>query len=240
MSDRLTPEWLAEIRTRVEAASGGPWTADQLGDDGYQVPEPLVVASSDGDHLDEANAVFIAAARSDVPLLLAEIDALHTERDEVLDVLSEIDELRKKLAAAVREEALTMARGCHDYNGGHGGAEGEAYHHGIDTVVNVLTAWTKHRAESAPLDSQLAAVAERERDEAREQRDLWARQCNLASEHQADTMARASPLEEALNRLIVAIDAYTPWQQWTEELVEAFNAARALDTLSALNAKEPC
>ena len=49
-----------------------------------------------------------------------------------------------------------------------------------------------------------------------------------------------SPLEEALNRLIVAIDAYTPWQQWTEELVEAFNAARALDTLSALNAKEPC
>ena len=36
------------------------------------------------------------------------------------------------------ETALTLAKGCHDYNGGHSGEKHGAYHHGIDTVINVL------------------------------------------------------------------------------------------------------
>ena len=36
---------------------------------------------------------------------------------------------------------LALANGCHDYSGGHHGeAERAAFHHGIDTVINVLKA----------------------------------------------------------------------------------------------------
>lgn len=76
---------------------------------------------------------------------------------DVLLVTETINGLRAEVRA-VREEALTMARGCHDYNGGYGSAEGEAYHGGVDTVITVLTRWAQHRAEGAPLDWQLAAV----------------------------------------------------------------------------------
>ena len=52
-------------------------------------------------------------------------------------------------------DALRIARGCHDYSGGHH-TDGhyDAYHHGIQTVINVLEA-----AEKAGLnDTQVAAV----------------------------------------------------------------------------------
>lgn len=52
-------------------------------------------------------------------------------------------------------DALLIARGCHDYSGGHH-TDGhyDAYHHGIQTVINVLEA-----AEKAGLnDTQVAAV----------------------------------------------------------------------------------
>ena len=35
-------------------------------------------------------------------------------------------------------DAIRLANGCHDYSGGYGGAEGEAWHAGIGTVVTVL------------------------------------------------------------------------------------------------------
>lgn len=38
------------------------------------------------------------------------------------------------------ERVMALARGCHDYSGGHDGMEAGAFHHGIDTVVGVLTA----------------------------------------------------------------------------------------------------
>ena len=50
-------------------------------------------------------------------------------------------------------DAIRLARGCHDYSGGHSGAEGEAWHSAIDTVVGVLK-----RAAVGPWDSQLTAV----------------------------------------------------------------------------------
>jgi hypothetical protein len=41
-------------------------------------------------------------------------------------------------------DALRIARGCHDYNGGHhSDGHYEAYHHGIQTVINVLEAAEK-------------------------------------------------------------------------------------------------
>ena len=52
-------------------------------------------------------------------------------------------------------DALRIARGCHDYSGGHHtDGDYDAYHHGIQTVINVLEA-----AEKAGLnDTQVAAV----------------------------------------------------------------------------------
>lgn len=39
------------------------------------------------------------------------------------------------------EACLNIAKGCHDYNGGYHQKEtNEAYHHGIETVINCLKA----------------------------------------------------------------------------------------------------
>jgi hypothetical protein len=51
------------------------------------------------------------------------------------------------------QDAIRLAEGCHDYSGGHCGAEGEAWHGAIDTVVDVLK-----RAAIKPWDSQIKAV----------------------------------------------------------------------------------
>jgi hypothetical protein len=50
-------------------------------------------------------------------------------------------------------DAIRLAQGCHDYSGGYSGAEGEAWHGAIDTVVDVLK-----RAAVGPWDGQLKAV----------------------------------------------------------------------------------
>ena len=50
-------------------------------------------------------------------------------------------------------DAVILARGCHDYNGGNNTPESHSiYHHGIQTVINVLEAAEKG------WDTQLAAV----------------------------------------------------------------------------------
>jgi hypothetical protein len=51
------------------------------------------------------------------------------------------------------QDAIKLAEGCHDYSGGHSGAEGEAWHGAIDTVVAVLK-----KATDGPWDSQTMAV----------------------------------------------------------------------------------
>jgi hypothetical protein len=51
------------------------------------------------------------------------------------------------------QDAIHLAQGCHDYSGGHSGAEGKAWHGAIDTVVSVLK-----RAAVGPWDLQTRAV----------------------------------------------------------------------------------
>jgi hypothetical protein len=51
------------------------------------------------------------------------------------------------------QDAIKLVKGCHDYSGGHSGAEGEAWHGAIDTVVGVLK-----KATDGPWDSQIRAV----------------------------------------------------------------------------------
>jgi hypothetical protein len=50
-------------------------------------------------------------------------------------------------------DAIRLAQGCHDFLGGYTGAEGQAWHGAIDTVVGVLK-----RAAVGPWDSQTRAV----------------------------------------------------------------------------------
>lgn len=51
-------------------------------------------------------------------------------------------------------DALRLANGCFDYMGGHRGDDLEIYHHGIQTVINVLSA----ALEKGLSDSQVAAT----------------------------------------------------------------------------------
>ena len=73
----MTPERLAEIRARAEAATEGPWwTTRNL--------RPATIFSGEGsdyndavaDDAEPADATFIAHARTDVPELVAEIERL--------------------------------------------------------------------------------------------------------------------------------------------------------------------
>jgi hypothetical protein len=84
----MTPERIAELRELCEMATPGPWSFECLdaGDDEddasggcWQVPEPLVTPSSDGDYLNGRNAWFIAAARTALPEALDEIERLRAE-----------------------------------------------------------------------------------------------------------------------------------------------------------------
>lgn len=53
------------------------------------------------------------------------------------------------------DRALRLARGCFDYLGGYSGDALEIYHHGIQTVVNVLTA---AREQGSNPDFQICVV----------------------------------------------------------------------------------
>ena len=71
---------LAAIQARADAATPGPWT---LG-----IVYGTVMRSSGGNiarDSTEANAEFIAHARTDVPALLARIAELEAGRDELFD-----------------------------------------------------------------------------------------------------------------------------------------------------------
>lgn len=73
----MTPERLAEIRKRADAASPGPWTwildgsISEIWD-----ADDCVVADTDGHRSPDDDADFIAHAREDIPALLDEVERL--------------------------------------------------------------------------------------------------------------------------------------------------------------------
>lgn len=78
MSDRPTPEQIAEWSRLCNAATPGPWAND------------LAIDESLWDRPD-SNAAFIAAARTAVPVLLAEVALLTKERDEAIVKALDLD-----------------------------------------------------------------------------------------------------------------------------------------------------
>lgn len=102
MTDPMTPERVAQIRGREAAATPGPWTwspgrIDALDNDnehfsseiimwvsnipgGYDDDDAAAALGACGTRAEEdavANLAFLAAARQDVPVLLAEVDRCH-------------------------------------------------------------------------------------------------------------------------------------------------------------------
>jgi len=67
--------------------------------------------------------------------------------DEIVRLRTTVDEVRRE----ERERCIAIARGCTDYLGGYHGRDLDIYHHGMDTVLRVL---------SAPRDDMQARVVE--------------------------------------------------------------------------------
>lgn len=100
------------------------------------------------------------------------------------------------------DDAVKIARGCTDYGGGHrGNAEHfEIYQHGIQTVINVLTAASKHGLA----DTQVWALhcmgqqpQVSERDKALEEAANVAESHSLAE--QLARMTMANPVSHSVN-----------------------------------------
>lgn len=108
MSAPLSEQQLAEIRARAEAATPGPWCTDDW--EIYTGTEYLPWSSlwigetcrADDCHGSRDDAAFIAAARTDVPALLAEVErlraALGTATDEVAERDAEIGRWSARVA----------------------------------------------------------------------------------------------------------------------------------------------
>jgi hypothetical protein len=77
--NKLTAEQITAIRQRTESATTGPWHTTKC-DCGHPACNTyfLNIAGSDG-RLDPNDALFIANARHDIPILLAEVDRLNEE-----------------------------------------------------------------------------------------------------------------------------------------------------------------
>ena len=80
----MTPERLAEIRARAEAATEGPWFGSAGG--------LYIYGATPGDEVARTNrpadATFIAAARTDVPELVAEVEWLTAAFEEEIESLA--------------------------------------------------------------------------------------------------------------------------------------------------------
>lgn len=86
MSERLAPQRETEIAARLKAATAGPWSvspeySDVLGPDGEQL----------ADFWYDADGEFMAHAREDVPVLLAELAAVRAERDQARERVAELE-----------------------------------------------------------------------------------------------------------------------------------------------------
>ena len=115
MTEPMTPERLAEIEARAEAATEGPWEAWDRGI-GFEVHVNAECLNSEfRETFRQADAEFIAAARTDVPDLLAEVRRLQAavervrERQGVPMTLPELAAIRAIVAVAHPHHHLLTA-----------------------------------------------------------------------------------------------------------------------------------
>ena len=111
MTDQTTrPLNLAHIETRANAATEGPWCTDAW--EIYQGTEYQPGLSmwigetcrgTSTPEQDQADAAFVAAARTDVPALIAEVRRLQAQRTYLLAQLAKRDAESGRGDAALRE-----------------------------------------------------------------------------------------------------------------------------------------
>jgi hypothetical protein len=119
VSAPLSEQQLAEIADRVANAASGPWRTEVLADSGG-VYVGVVAASGmcvlPPQDVDADDAAFIAAAREDVPALLAEVERLREHFNKAIAGFNaqslRVTELEAQ-AAAARGRATAMPR--HDF-----------------------------------------------------------------------------------------------------------------------------
>ena len=114
----LSPERLAQIRARVDAATPGPWCTDEW--EIYQGAEYVAGAKWVGDTCrtygdgGRADAQFTAHARTDVPDLLTEVARLTEVERRITDLLAEWETvaISDPDAPAVARVMITSLRGA--------------------------------------------------------------------------------------------------------------------------------
>lgn len=95
MTEFLTEAQRTELAALAAAATPGPWIAVRLDDfdcDDDEAPQPWAVdmpnTEDDSGRLNEPDANFIAAARTAIPALLAEVEQLRAELQGIEDMAS--------------------------------------------------------------------------------------------------------------------------------------------------------
>lgn len=76
---------------------------------------------------------------------------------------TELAQANAELAAlqADKRRLLAVARGCHDYSGGHNSPSAhDIYHHGIQTVINALEAFCKDSNDPQTLALERFSIAQ--------------------------------------------------------------------------------
>jgi hypothetical protein len=81
----MTPEQLAAIKARADAATAGPWFVIKSRDVFSGVIAPGVETIG-MDFEKDANAKFTAHAREDIPALVAEVERLNARWDEAMKI----------------------------------------------------------------------------------------------------------------------------------------------------------
>lgn len=154
----MTPEELQAIRERCEAATPGEWKGTNVAlfhQVGWVAHGPVALSREAA----EADAAFIASARTDVPALIAEVERLREELETRADIASSTIARMKQ---QVREERAEVERLTREVQVERCGVRP------IDELLQRVTtdrdelhvAWKREREEVERLT--------RERDEARE------------------------------------------------------------------------
>jgi len=190
MTEPISAEELAAIRQRANGATAGPWKAQDLfvvaGE--QHIADCEWLADTDEEWKEfERNTAFVAAARQDVPALLDEVERLRTE---LYEAIADRDNARTRLAAFVPPGTLSAGEipalcgtcterlcvpglpGCAPCVK----AEVERLRAALDNERRIVREGTANmRAARAAITAErdqartAAALAEQERDEAREQ-----------------------------------------------------------------------
>lgn len=160
----VDPLDLDAIEARANSATPGPWaTSSEWSVRTGARDDELVACVQYKDH--GRDAAFIAAARTDVPALVAELRALRAERNATARVVAAARERRDALAAQQSAAEAVNAAARASYNATAAGDHESALEHSRARNEHVRSLWKADAdldAAEAALDAALAALDARD------------------------------------------------------------------------------